>query len=91
MEITDKLAINFFRADTESHIIIEQEKCRSCDLKPCLFVCPGKLYEKNKETGEIKVEFAGCLECGTCLITCERQALKWSYPKGGFGVQYRFG
>ena len=37
------------------------------------------------------VEYAGCLECGTCLIACNEGALSWSYPKGDYGVQYRFG
>ena len=30
-----------------------------------------------------------CLECGTCLIICEKGALDWKYPRGGFGVRYR--
>ncbi len=91
MDIAEKLTVNLMREDTESHIKIDHEKCKKCDTKPCLFVCPAKLYEKNEETGEIKVEHAGCLECGTCLITCPEGAIEWTYPKGGFGVQYRYG
>jgi ferredoxin like protein len=37
------------------------------------------------------VEFAGCLECGTCMIACIYGSVKWKYPKSGFGVQYRCG
>ena len=35
------------------------------------------------------VNWEGCLECGTCLICCDDRALTWTYPRGGFGVQYR--
>ena len=45
----------------------------------------------NQETGEMALEFGGCLECGTCMIACIDGALDWNYPRGGFGVQYRFG
>jgi len=91
MDVKEKLALNRMRNDEESHIAIDLEKCRECKVKPCLFVCPAALYEKNSETGEITVEFSGCLECGTCLIACPLAALTWNYPKGRFGVQYRFG
>jgi len=56
-----------------------------------LYVCPGRLYSINQETGEMALEFGGYLECGTCLIACIDGALDWNYPRGGFGVQYRFG
>jgi ferredoxin like protein len=37
------------------------------------------------------VEFAyeACLECGTCLLLCDREALDWQYPHGGYGVRFR--
>ena len=91
MEVEEKLTINLIRTDENSHIKIDQEKCKICIVQPCLFVCPAKLYKMNEETKEITVEHAGCLECGTCLIVCEQNALTWTYPQGDFGVQYRFG
>jgi heterodisulfide reductase subunit C len=27
------------------------------------------------------VEFAGCLQCGTCMIACVYGSVKWKYPK----------
>jgi ferredoxin like protein len=51
-------------------------------------VCPADLYDLN-ETGEVVVNWEGCLECGTCMICCELGALSWHYPRSGFGVQYR--
>ena len=36
------------------------------------------------------MEFAyeACVECGTCLAVCDRDALDWHYPVGGFGVRF---
>jgi phytoene dehydrogenase-like protein len=28
---------------------------------------------------------------GSCHVACPLGALQWSYPRGGFGVQYRYG
>jgi ferredoxin-like protein FixX len=42
-------------------------------------------FNLNEE--ESHIEYAACLECGTCLAI----ALKWHYPLGGFGVQFREG
>lgn len=92
MRVDEKLAIDFFKTDKESHIIIHHEICQTkCRVKFCLSVCPGHLYELNEETNEITVEYAGCLECGTCRVACPEGAIEWVYPKGDFGVQYRYG
>ncbi len=48
-------------------------------------------YSYNEALDEIVVEFAGCLECGTCMVACQEGAIDWAYPKGEFGVQYRYG
>jgi ferredoxin like protein len=91
MDPASKLTIDIFKIDQESHIVIHQEICRKCKLKPCLRICPGGLYSMNKETGELVVEYTGCLECGSCRVACTSGALTWSFPRGGFGVQYRYG
>ncbi|MBW2038467.1 MAG: 4Fe-4S dicluster domain-containing protein [Deltaproteobacteria bacterium] len=91
MDPASKLALDAFKNDKESHILIRQEICKSCAEKYCLYVCPGGLYSINEETGELLIEYAGCLECGSCRVACPYGALEWSYPRGGFGVQYRYG
>jgi ferredoxin like protein len=92
MKIEEKLALDAFKTDNESHIAINHEICRKrCKARYCLFVCPGHLYTYNEERDEMVVEYAGCLECGTCKIACVEGAIDWAYPKGEFGVQYRFG
>ncbi len=92
MRVDEKLALDAFRKDKESHIKINHEICRTrCKIKYCLFVCPGHLYTLNEENNEIVVEYAGCLECGTCKVACIEGAIDWQYPNGEYGVQYRFG
>ena len=91
MKIDERIAKNAITPDDESHILIDQEACRACDPRSCLHVCPAHLYTVIEETGEIHVEHAGCLECGTCLVMCRGEALTWGYPTGGAGIRYRFG
>lgn len=90
MKVEEKLAIGFFRVDERSHIVIDQEACRRCDPRVCIKVCPAGLYSLSDE-GEVVVEYSGCLECGTCLLACPKGAIQWEYPRGGYGVQYRYG
>lgn len=92
MRLEEKLALNAFRVDEKSHILIQHQVCRIlCKVRYCLRICPAELYRYDPETDEIRVEHAGCLECGTCLVGCRPGAITWNYPRGGQGVQYRFG
>lgn len=90
MKVEEKLLRNFYRVDQTSHIEINKGACRLCEIKPCIKACPAGLYSLN-EKGELTVEYSGCLECGTCFIICPREAIRWDYPRGGYGIQYRFG
>jgi len=91
MRVDEKIALDAFRADSEPPIKVRQELCRECPDRVCIRVCPGKLYSRVEETGELRVECSGCLECGSCLTCCTRGALDWSYPHGGCGVRFRCG
>lgn len=77
--------------DDEAHITVNKEVCRTCGGKPCTFACPAGLY--TIKDGEISFDYAGCLECGTCrtVCPCADRALVWRYPRGGFGIRYRYG
>jgi ferredoxin like protein len=89
MTIEQRLALNHYDVDTEAHIKIKPDVCRECDLRPCLYVCPAECF-KFKE-GKISFSYEGCLECGSCRITCDREAIEWSYPRAGFGISYEYG
>jgi len=90
VDIKAKLGLDVFKVDKERHISVNQEICQGCPEHWCLYVCPANVYSLN-EQGEIELDLDGCLECGTCSIACVRRAVDWSYPRGGFGVQFRFG
>jgi ferredoxin like protein len=83
MEAPELLSLNKFNVnEKEAHIVINKEICAQCQDKPCLIVCPAALYKLD----------AGCLECGTCRVVCKNKGIiKWEYPKGTFGVNFRYG
>jgi len=89
--VDEKLALLVIKPQATSHIVPDQEKCGGCVARPCVPACPGELWSLNEETGEMVVEHAGCLECGTCLLVCPHDAVAWQLPDGSFGVQLRYG
>jgi ferredoxin like protein len=92
LSIEQLLGVNKFVVDDDqAHIKVNKEQCRSCREKPCLYACPAGLYTLKDE--EMQFDYAGCLECGTCRVVCPRagEVITWAYPRGGFGVQFRFG
>ncbi len=89
MKIEEKLALNKFDIDREVHIILEEAKCRGCDLTPCLYACPAECYVLRES--HVTFSYEGCLECGSCRISCPRDAIHWVYPRGGFGICYQYG
>jgi len=90
MKVEEKLGKNVFKVDRAGHISIDTEVCRSrCAPKYCISICPAKVYSLDAH-GNVRSNPDGCLECGACVLVCEEEALRWQYPKAGFGVQYRF-
>ncbi|RJP77634.1 MAG: hypothetical protein C4524_07885 [Candidatus Zixiibacteriota bacterium] len=88
--IEDKLYLVKYKPDKQSHIEVIQEVFKADKLKVVLYICPAKVYTLNEETGECLVNHENCLECGTCAIAAP-EYVKWRYPRGGFGVQYKLG
>lgn len=92
MKLEDKLFLDRFIVDEkESHLkIISPEKCEQCEKKQCTYACPSGVYEWDGK--QITVAYADCLECGTCRIVCsEFNNIEWNYPRGGFGISFKFG
>ncbi|MBI2876337.1 MAG: 4Fe-4S dicluster domain-containing protein [Candidatus Tectomicrobia bacterium] len=90
MGIEDKLYLIRFNVDEEqAHIRLKRELCQDCPERACLYACPVENYRWERE--ELIFSWQGCLECGSCRIACSRGAIDWNYPRGGFGVCFRYG
>ena len=90
LSIEERLGTTKFIVDEGMpHIVVDKTICATCQEKPCLRACPAGLYQL--QDNEIRFDYAGCLECGTCRVVCLKKALKWDYPRGTFGVEFRYG
>ncbi len=90
--VPERLARLAFQLDEESsHIEVDQAAARATGAAELLArVCPAHVYRVEAD-GTVGVEYAACLECGTCLAVAPPGVLRWRYPRGGFGVSYREG
>ncbi|HIH45136.1 MAG TPA: ferredoxin family protein [Candidatus Methanoperedenaceae archaeon] len=89
IRIEERLGLVSIEVDKERHIKVETSICGECDEKSCLHFCPAHRF--TLEEGKIKHDYEGCLECGTCKFSCHRGAVDFSYPRGGYGVYYKYG
>jgi ferredoxin like protein len=90
--VPDRLARNRYAVDDEvSHIDVDQDVVRATRAADLLRrVCPAHVYSPGPD-GTVAVQHAACLECGACLAVAPAGAVRWHYPRGGFGVVYREG
>lgn len=73
------------------HIAINQQATDSPQLQSLVNICPAGCYARA-EDGRVEIASDGCMECGTCRIVCQATGeIEWSYPRGGFGVLFKFG
>ncbi|MDY0242725.1 MAG: ferredoxin family protein [Rhodospirillaceae bacterium] len=93
-KVEEKLFQNRYLVDEHHpHIAIKHpDRTRGDEaLLQCTFCCPAGCYTKTEE-GDIELTTDGCVECGTCRIICQgKDNLIWEYPRGGFGVSFKFG
>lgn len=88
-KVEDKLAVNKFDIDREVHIRLHEEACRDCEDHPCLSACPADCFKMTQD--HITFSFEGCLECGSCRLVCEKNAIEWTLPRAGYGICYEYG
>lgn len=73
------------------HININRRAEDSPQLRSLVNICPAGCYVRA-EDGRVEIASDGCMECGTCRIVCQATGeIEWSYPRGGFGVLFKFG
>lgn len=94
INVENKLFQNRYRVDAgRPHIQIKQpEICATdCTIQACTFICPASCY-KAEGNGTVTLIADGCLECGSCRVICtEHHNVSWEYPRGGYGVLFKFG
>jgi ferredoxin like protein len=89
MSIENRLYLVPYQVDPERHIEVKVDACSACIGRQCTQVCPAECYVFAD--GRLEFNFEGCLECGSCRIVCEEDAIDWKYPRGGFGTHFRYG
>ncbi|MCX7599381.1 MAG: 4Fe-4S dicluster domain-containing protein [Armatimonadetes bacterium] len=88
--LVDKLYLLKYEVDEESHLVIKDQKvCSECEHKPCINRCPAEVY--SWEGDRLQVAYENCVECGVCKIVCPYENIDWRYPRGGYGVSFKFG
>jgi ferredoxin like protein len=92
VRVEDKLFQNRYLVDAgKPHIKVREHTVPSAALLALTTVCPAKCYEMN-DKGQVEITPDGCMECGTCRVLCEASGeVEWNYPRGGYGVLYKFG
>ena len=91
-KVEEKLYQNRYIVDeSHPHIAIKDKAaCVSCEHKACTWCCPAACY--TEDGASVTLATDGCLECGTCRVVCQdKQNIAWDYPRGGYGISYKFG
>ncbi|TIL82186.1 MAG: ferredoxin family protein [Mesorhizobium sp.] len=92
LRVEEKLYQNRYLVDPgRPHITVKPHERPSANLLALTHICPAKCYELN-DKGQVETTSDGCMECGTCRVLCEGNGeIVWNYPRGGFGVLFKFG
>ncbi|WP_127088155.1 ferredoxin family protein [Aquabacter cavernae] len=90
--VEEKLFQNRYLVDAgRPHIRVAAHTAPSANLLAMTRLCPAGCYGLN-DAGQVEVVPDGCFECGTCRVLCEPSGeIEWNYPRGGFGVLFKFG
>jgi len=87
--IEDKLAVNKYDIDQDVHITVNEDVCSQCEDRYCVYACPADCYKLRDN--RVTFSYEGCLECGSCHIVCDKGAVVWTLPRGGFGICFEYG
>jgi len=92
VKVEEKLFQNRYVVDSgRAHIKVRPHEKPSARLLALTTICPAGCYALN-EHGQVEIAPDGCFECGTCRILCEGEGeIEWNYPRGGYGVLFKFG
>lgn len=93
VNIDEKLGYLTYKADHQTHITIPETKVclEKCQDRPCVTGCPAQVYNWDQNQEKVVVSFENCIECGACRMICPFNNIQCHWPRGGFGVQYKYG
>jgi ferredoxin like protein len=87
--LDEKLSRTTFVKAPEPHIRLDEGICLRCPIgHVCLACCPAGNFVREAKSGRVSVSTESCLECGACRLVCAAGAVRWKWPRGGFGVCY---
>lgn len=90
--IDERLFLVRFKHAKESHLTIADPKvCLKCEEKWCTTICPANVYRWDKDSKKIIISWENCLEMGACPSACRYGNIVFTYPKGGKGLEFRYG
>ena len=92
VKVEDKLFQNRYLVDAgRPHIKVKAHVTPSPELLSLTHACPAGCYAMN-DNGQVEITVDGCFECGTCrVVTAKTGEVEWNYPRGGYGVLFKFG
>ncbi|MDR1069620.1 MAG: ferredoxin family protein [Gracilibacteraceae bacterium] len=91
VNVDEKLGVNKFHVDEGNAHIVLKDSPDLAEYHKLFLACPAGLY-KIDDSGVLRFDYAGCLECGTCRVLCGKTILdKWEFPNGGMGIEFRYG
>lgn len=71
-------------------ISVDHEKCVGC--KNCVIVCGMNLWRIRDGKAVIETDYKKfCTECASCYTVCDYDAIKFTFPPGGYGIVYQRG
>ena len=90
VNVDEYLGLNKYEVDEGNPHIELLASVPTGEFGKLVRVCPAALYKVAAEGSEV-FDYAGCLECGTCRLVCDHGNVDWNYPRGGFGILFKFG
>lgn len=92
LRMEERLYQNRYLVDEgRPHIRISPNVIDSPQLKSLVNICPAGCYARG-EDGRVEIASDGCMERGACRVVCQSTGeIEWSYPRGGYGVLFKFG
>ena len=69
------------RIDEEDELIFEALACRQCDKPYCMYFCPTRAIEVNKDTGALTIDNDKCIGCRMCIVGCPFGAIRYNTDK----------